>query len=308
MAGRLARPGEQPRQGFIKRFDPRFWTVNFPRPMMAAVTTTAPDALVVDAVFYRQDDLAGLIWESEDRFDHPLLSYERSQDFRRCVLRFRWQSTGVMALDQVNGPTLTIEGRDAEGAPRSWYVRLWNYAVGSPTDAVVTLDFATLDGGFLLPGEADPVFAGDIDRLFVSLVAPGYTGADAALEAAVEGRVTLSDIACDGSGSVLAIGDAMVPAHSLRIATGYDDCYNQTPARVLRTALHLGYRGALNHYVGMSHYFRLEPASGGYYVSLAGGVLNAPCAAWHAAFLAEAKTLGFAPILSLSYELFDQHC
>ena len=35
----------------IKRFDPRFWSVNFPRPMMAALTTTAPDALRIDAVF-----------------------------------------------------------------------------------------------------------------------------------------------------------------------------------------------------------------------------------------------------------------
>ena len=37
---------------WIHRFDPRFWTVNFPRPMMAAVTTIAADALRVDAVFY----------------------------------------------------------------------------------------------------------------------------------------------------------------------------------------------------------------------------------------------------------------
>ena len=31
----------------ISRFDPRFWTVNFPRPMMAAVTTTGPQAMRV---------------------------------------------------------------------------------------------------------------------------------------------------------------------------------------------------------------------------------------------------------------------
>ena len=67
----------------ISRFDPRFWTVNFPRPMMASVVTTAPDALRVDAVFYRQDDLAGLIWEAEDRHDHPLLRYETDARFSR---------------------------------------------------------------------------------------------------------------------------------------------------------------------------------------------------------------------------------
>ncbi len=295
-------------EGVLSRFDPRFWTVNFPRPMMASVTSVSHDALRVDAVFYRADDLCGLIWEAEDRWDHPLLAYATSRDFRRCRLSFRWRSAGVLALDAVNGPVLTIEGRDAAGEARAWYVRLWNYAAGTPEDAVVTIDFASLDGGFLLPGEADPVFAGDVDRMFVSLVPEGFTGADAALAGPAEGWVELSEIACAGSGSVLAIGDVVVPEHGLSIANGYDDCYHLTPARVLRNALQLGYRGDILHYVGMSHYFRLEPSGGGYYASLAGGALNAPCAAWHADFAARARALGYGVIWSLSYELLDQHC
>ena len=43
------RAGRGGRAGLVKRFDPRFWTVNFPRPMMASVVTTAPDALRVEA-------------------------------------------------------------------------------------------------------------------------------------------------------------------------------------------------------------------------------------------------------------------
>ena len=304
----LAKPGDALQSGFVKRFDPRFWTVDFPRPMMAAVATTGPQSLRVDTVFYKANDLAGLIWEAEDRFDHPLLAYETSRDFRGCVLKFRWQSSGVMALDAINGPTLTIEGRDASGNPRSWYVRLWNYAKGTTTNAAITLDFDTLSGGFLLPSEGDPVWAGDIDRLFISLVPPGFTNSDGPLPAAVEGWVTLGEMTCDGPGSVLAIGDVIVPPHGLSIATGYDDCYNQTPARLLRNALQLGYRGSLNHYVGMSHYFRLEALYGGYYVSLAGGALNAPCAAWHRDFAERSKALGYRLIVSLSYELFDAHC
>ena len=62
--------------------DPRFWTVNFPRPAMAAVTTVAADALRVDAAFYRAGDLVGLIWEADDRHDHPLLAYETSSMHR----------------------------------------------------------------------------------------------------------------------------------------------------------------------------------------------------------------------------------
>ncbi len=305
MAHWLATPGDAKAFGHVKRFDPRFWTVDFARPMMASVVTIAPDALRVDATFYTRGDLAGLIWEAEDRWDHPLLRYATSRDFRRCVLRFRWRSGGVRALDEVNGPTLTIEGRDADGAPRSWYVRLWNHAQGTPEDAQLVLDFGALAGGW--SGD-DPVWAGDIDRMFVSLAGADYDGSAAALPAAQEGWAELSGISCDGSGSVLSIGEVVVPEHRLRIATGYDDHYHLAPARVLRNCLQLGYRGPINHYVGMSHYFRLEPQGGGFYVSLAGGVLNAPCAAWHRDFAERADALGYGLILSLSYELLDAHC
>lgn len=296
--------------GFVSRFDPAYWSVDFPRPMMASVVTTAPDALRVDAVFLRQNDLAGLIWASADTHDHPLLRYETRRDYRDCRLRFRWRSSGVLPLDAINGPVLTIEGRDASGIARAWYVRLWNYATGTPQDAQVTLDFAQLVGGFTLPEEADPVWAGDVERMFVSLVAPGYADADAdmPLPAAVEGWAELSGIACDGPGSVLAIGDAVVPEHGLGIANGYDDTYHLTPQRVLRNMVQLGYRGDILHYVGMSHYFRLEALGGGYYVSLGASALNVACAAWHRDFAARARALGFGVIWSLSYELLDQHC
>lgn len=308
MGHSLAKPDDAFRTGFVKRFDPRFWTVDFPRPMMASVITTGPKSLRVDTVFYKRNDLAGLIWEAEDRFDHPLLAYETSRDFRGCVLNFRWQSSGLMPLDAVNGPTLTIEGRDASGNPRGWYVRLWNYAKGTATDAQIVLDFDALSGGFLLPSEADPVWPGDIDRMFISIVPQGFDNVDTPLPAAVEGHVILSGIACNGPGSILQIGEVVVPPHGFSIATGYDDAYNQTPARILRNMFQLGYRESLDHYVGMSHYFRLEALYGGYYISLAGGTLNAPCAAWHADFAARSKALGYRLIVSLSYELFDAHC
>lgn len=286
----------------ISRFDPRFWTVDFPRPMMAAATTTATDALRVDCIFYRRDDLAGLIWDAVDRHDHPLLAYETARDFRQCRLSFRWRSAGIKQLDEDHGPVLTIEGRDEAGAAHAWYVRLWNYATGTPEDAVVTLDFANLVGGHLLPDEAEPVWAGDIDRMFISLVAPEYDESDRLLGAAATGWAELTGVRCDGPGSVLAIGDAVLPEHSLCIAGGYDDSYHLTPARLLRNALHLGYRGTILHYVGMSHYFRLD---GNLKVT---GVLNPACAAWHEAFAQEARALGYDLIWSLSYELFNAHC
>jgi uncharacterized protein (TIGR02217 family) len=296
------------RKGWLKRFDPRFWTVDFARPMMASVRSDAPGALRVETVFYRKQDLAGLIWESEDRWDHPLLAYETKRDFRHTQLTFRWRSGGVKPLDALHGPTLTIEGCDAAGEPRAWYVRLWNYAVGTPEDAVVSLDFDALDGGFTLPGESDPVWAGDIDRMFISLVPPGYDGGEGLLGAPAAGWAEMSAIACSGSGSVLAVGDAVMPEHALGIASGYDDSYHLTPARLVRQIVQLGYRGDVVHYAGMSHYMRLEAAGGGFYASLAGGVLNVPCAAWHSGFAAECRDAGLGVIWSLSYELFDAYC
>ena len=303
----LARKRSGQQSDHIQRFDPRFWTVNFPRPMMASVVTTAADALRVECSFHHEGELAGLIWESEDTLDHPLLAYETRSDYAHCVLRFRWRSGGVLALDVPHGPTLTIEGRDAEGRKRAWYVRLWNYASGSPTDAQIELRFSELESGFSLPGEA--IHPHDIERMFISLAPQGYVeGSEAVLPTRVDGWAEMSAIGCEGAGAMLAIGDVLIPAHGEQIATAYDDSFNQTPARLLRSAEGLGYRGRIVHYVGMSHYFRLEPLGGGHYVSLAGGVLNEPCAAWHRSFAEQAKIRDFDVIWSLSYELFDAHC
>ena len=303
----LARKPSGQQSDHIQRFDPRFWTVNFPRPMMASVVTTAADALRVECSFHHEGELAGLIWESEDTLDHPLLAYETRSDYAHCVLRFRWRSGAVLALDVPHGPTLTIEGRDAEGRKRAWYVRLWNYASGSPTDAQIELRFSELASGFSLPGEA--IHPHDIERMFISLAPQGYVeGSEAVLPARVDGWAEMSAIRCEGAGAMLAIGDVLIPAHGEQIATAYDDSFNQTPARLLRSAEGLGYRGRIVHYVGMSHYFRLEPLGGGHYVSLAGGVLNEPCAAWHRSFAEQAKIRDFDVIWSLSYELFDAHC
>jgi uncharacterized protein (TIGR02217 family) len=304
----LCRAARDQAKSHIQRFDPRFWTVNFPRPMMASVVTPAPDALRVDLQFHDRDALAGLIWDSEDSFDHPLLAYATDRDYRRTILSFRWRSSGIKPLDAVHGPTLTIEGRDAAGIPRSWYVRLWNYASGTPEDARISLPFSALAGGFTLPEEAEPVHPADIDRMFISLVPPVYDETPGPLASPADGWVELTEIACDGARSILEIGDVLVPPHGLAMATAYDDSFNLAPARIVRNIIGLGYRGSINHYVGMSHYFSLARAGDDLLVTTAGGAINPPCAAWHRHLAQEAKRWGLRPIVSLSYELFDAHC
>jgi hypothetical protein len=291
----------------VQRFDPRLWTINFPRPMMASVVSIAADALRVTLNPTHRDQIAGLIWESADRHSHPILSYDTARDYRDCTLSFRWKSGGVRALDAVNGPVLTIEGRDADGALKSWYVRLWNYATGSPNDCHITLPFGDLNGGFLLPEQGDPVFAGDIDRMFIALSAADFDDGPDAIGAATahpDGWAELSDIRCTGEGAMLPIGDALAPCHGLSIATGYDDLYHQTPARIIDQIAACGYTGSLVHYVGMSHFMRLSTDGK---VATSGDPLNTASAAWHADLFARAKAAGLSPIASLSYELFAQY-
>jgi uncharacterized protein (TIGR02217 family) len=306
MAFWLASKREGQDSDWIQRFDPRFWTVNFPRPMVATIVSTAPDALRVEASFLRKGDLGGLIWESLDRLDHPLLAYRTDRNYAHTSISFRWRSGGVLPLNAVYGPTLTIEGRDESGAARTWYVRLWNYAQGTGENATVTLRFSDLESGFSLPGER--IWPGDIDRMFISFAPPGYDGSADPLPAEAEGWIEISGIAVDGARAMLEIGDVMVPPHGLAIATGYDDQGVQTPARLLRNIRQLGYRGSVVHYVGMSHYFRLEAQGGAYLAGSTADPLDTPSRAWHSAFFAECMRLGFSPVASLSYELLAQHC
>jgi len=309
MAFWLARERDGQQSDFIQRFDPRFWTIDFPRPMMASVVTTGADSLRVDLEFHRSNELAGLIWDSTDRFDHPLLAYNTDLNYSRTTLSFRWRSSGVIRLDQSHGPTLTIEGTDASGASRSWYVRLWNYATGTPEDAVVTLPFSKLAGGWVLDQSAHPVNPRSIERMFISIAPPGHDPANAGLLSnPVIGSVELTGINCSGDRPMLTIGEILLPPHDLQMCTAFDDSYNLTPLRLLRGMRGLGYRGAITHYVGMSHYYRLTKGDGGTLIAGQAEPLCAPAEAWHRSFLGECRKLGYQPIISLSFELFAEHC
>ena len=290
----------------VKRFDPLHWAVDFPRGTIASIVTSSDGhGLSVTAEFLRRGDLVGLIWESEDTHSHAAHARETVRDYSRCKVSFRWQSAGVMPLDAVNGPTLTIEGKDDSGADRAWYVRLANFAEGSATDALITLDFDALDGGFSLPVDADRVNPRAIERMFISIVPPDYVQGSVALRGVpAQASVTISGIKCDGSGSVLTVRDAVVPEHGLRIATGYDDMYHLPPERIVQAIERLGYRKLINHYVGMSHYFALDGAG----MVDALRTLNDAALAWHRKFARAAKARGYDVIWSISYEILDMFC
>jgi uncharacterized protein (TIGR02217 family) len=290
------------RTAWAKRFRPTLWTVDFPRPMMAAVHVPEPDVLRLELDFLTRSDLVGLIWTSEDRWSHPLLAYETDRDFRGCTLSFDYVAgAGVMPLDAVNGAVLTIEGRQADGVATTWYVRIWNYASGSPMQARVMLPMGQLRAGFGLGGE--PVYVGDVDRIFLSFVPAEFDGSATALQSAVATHVELRNWLVTGPRSTLRVGDAFLPEHGVRICSGYDDSYNQTPERLVEQWEALGYRTLVNHYVGMSHYYALAAVPGGRFEVASG--LCGSALAWHRSLLRAAARAGYEVILSLSFELFD---
>jgi uncharacterized protein (TIGR02217 family) len=171
------------------------------------------------------------------------------------------------------------------------------------------LPFSALEGGFALPADSDPIWPGDIARMFISLAPPGYDAASTEpLSGGAQGWVELSDIRCTGARAMLEIGDVAMAPTGLAIATGFDDEGVQTPARLLRNIRQLGYRGSVIHYVGMSHYFGLSASEDGFLAGATADPLNGPTRAWHAAFFAECASLGYRPVASLSYEVLAQHC
>src|SRR5690606_22631191 len=191
--GGLVRWSPTARPGSLRRFDARYWSVDFTidPPVAAAVVSEGADKLTVKAIARQDRDFVGLIWESEDRWSHPLHRYEAQPSYRNIRLRFRWRgSPESKALDGDDGPVLTLE---PHGGPAQ-YLRLWNHRVlpnpnaadDDPRDQVIEITFDEgLLTGFTPPDpkdpEVDPVALNaarapldQIERLYFSIIPQEY--------------------------------------------------------------------------------------------------------------------------------------
>src|SRR5690625_314625 len=334
--GGLIRWAPTARPGSLRRFDARYWSVDFTidPPVAAAVVSDGPDKLTVQAIARQDRDFVGLIWESEDRWSHPLHRYEAQPSYRNVRLRFRWRgSPESKALDGEDGPVLTLE---PHGGP-AHYLRLWNHRVlpnpnaadDDPRDQVIEIVFdESLITGFNPPDPSDPDVDPEvlnaarapldqIERLYFSIIPQGYVDDEdhvpQPLPAPVDFWVSLEDIVCEQvtpDGVIdLARGTANEPLHALRRTDGYDNAYHLTPARVVAQAMQLGYREEWVLYMGISHFHNLapEPATDGWVVDPAAPGLKEPAAAWLAAFCAELSRTGFELWLSISFEVLASY-
>lgn len=181
------------RRDIAQRFDARFWTLTNSATMTASLTNVGNDEVNVSGTFTKKDDLAGIIWESTN--------FNNNKDYRGLTLAFDYEGTNIPALDSTHGSTLTIEGRDEADAPVTYYVRLTNY-VTSTTGGVshIELDFDTIMGGWT---PTVPVFAGDIDRMYLSFVPADYDGSNTTFTTPQDASVSISNITVTGSVSTI---------------------------------------------------------------------------------------------------------
>lgn len=283
----------------IRRFEPAYWTVDFPISMMATVVTIGPNSLHVEALFRFDGDLMGLIWETEDRDDAGTFAYPRRKDYRGVVLEFDWASAGIRPLDLLNAPSLVVETY----AGPIHNVRLWNYkTAGTPEACHIRLDFDEVKSGFAadvaVPWE-------DIKRIYISLVPVGYVEGGATHLGETAAQLDLSNIAVTGAGAMLPIRTTPIDAHELRMADGFDNAYPFTPERLVEQVYALGYRDRYVLYLGISklHSLSWDAGEARYIVDPAKPKLNAPTEQWLADFAARLNAKGIVLIISVSFEI-----
>ncbi len=291
----------------IRRFEPSHWLVDFPLSMMATLVTAGPNALTVHALFRREGDLMGLIWETEDRRDAGTFAYPRRKDYRGTVLEFDWVSTGIRALDLTQGPTLAVE----TFAGATHQVRLWNYATsGTPTNCHIRLELSAVLGGFDVSGDlGEAIDWSDVKRLFISLIPPGYVEDSATQIGEAGGRLELTNIAVTGPGSTLPVRTAPLPAHDLKMTDGFDNAYPFAPERLVEQVHRLGYRDFYVLYLGISKFHALSwnAGEGRYVVDPGKPALNAPTVAWLTDFFARLHAKGYTVIVSVSFEILGEY-
>lgn len=315
-------PKKADADGTIRRFEPAYWTVDFPISMMATAVTTGVNALRVKLAFRLEGDLAGLIWHTEDRKDAGTFAYPRRRDYRGCTLAFDWVSSGIRTPDLFNGAALVIETFDApdlSGVDPStvggtvegvYYVNIWDYKTSGstadnfscaiPFDTVV----ATPHGG------GDPVTAPvtNIRRLYFSLPPSAYVQGSTTQIGETAGQLDLTNIAVTGANSTLPIRTAPLDAHALRMTDGYDNAYPFTPERLVGQVHNLGYRGPYVLYMGISKFHSLVwDVDEARYVVDPTTPLNAPTIQWLTDFFERLDGAGYTIIVSVSFEILGMY-
>ena len=289
----------------LARFTPAYWAVNFGPTAAASVVTTNSTSILVTCNFRMYDDLIGLYWYSTDTYSHGQYLYATNNDYSTATLDFDFVLSGtIRALDQLNAPTLTVTHTVASGLPQD-FVRLSTYVTSGTMQAGhITLDFASVMGGF---DSDEPIDWTTVDNLQISIVTTVYDPANSGpLPTPLVGTVALNNIAV--TGPTLAQNSNTYTQHSLRMTDGYDDSYPQTPTRFVQQMWNLGYRSWYSIYMGISHYHDLvwDAGESRLVVNPSGSIINDATTAWFTSLFIELFAFGYTTVVvSVSFEIVD---
>lgn len=288
----------------VAAFTPKYWTINGPISQSFCIVTSG-DIATVHYTSRKHNDLCGLIWSTKDEHDHEGLAYETKVNLNGVKFKFKLSLSGsVPTLISDKSPTLTITSNDGTIS----YVRLANYALEqSEFEGVYEIDFSTVKVGF---SPTTAIDVSDIKTIMIGLISSEFNDAlDTALAVNLESTLSLQLLEPSSGHTMLALNKLTVPEHNIKMCTAYDDTFNISPERILYNTYMLGYRGYVDHYVGMSHYYqKIWNTAEFRFRIVEDGSLNIPCHKWHESYFALAKSYGFETIVSLSFELYSESC
>ncbi|ATW58197.1 hypothetical protein HOS47_gp38 [Pseudomonas phage uligo] len=320
----------------VPMFDGRLWFAIFQRPTKVCIRNSLDNGFTMTTKIFNNTHIAQAVFNIDGNEYLPrhnkLKCYvtPEERDFRGYKMSFTLNMTPG-AYRNANlpfGTTITLT--DANG--KEWYVRLWNYTneeTSTPDKLDVTIDFDNLYTGFSdIDDFREKVPVDNLVRLSLNVVDKdyyaigGYDAEDIAIEDLPElpiklpslADVVVSNISCtrksDGAVKTHARGKPMNADGSpyqtdLGIATSFDDIANTSPRRVVEDMYRLGYRGVINHYMGISNYPRLVFKEDTQQFQLDSETcLDEVVKLWHEDFLQQCIRMDFQCILAVSMEVF----
>lgn len=300
----------------VTRFPADCWTVDGNRSMSFCIIGESEDGFEVHWTSRRKNDFAAAIWFSEDQNMHPYLSYETLKDYSNCTLSFSIDLTGAVPAidDEQLGLVMTVITVNSFGQEVPYYLRLANFAdtnTLTATHADISIEWNEARSGFY----ADTNFPkSNIKRIFIGCLTNGFDGDSSDPLASPESAVMIvSNMTCTGIANTFARRSMAVPQHTIGMCTSYDDSYNVNPYRIIKNCYMLGYRGQVNHYCGMSHYYdqKWDESQLRFVVTKVEdkptyNLINKESTLWHQYMAKACKKMYMLPIFSVSYEMFSE--
>lgn len=222
----------------LQRLDCRYWSVDFRIGSVATITASSAHDLEVNCDLRSNRDLVGVIWNSVDKYGHPLFRYETDRDFTGMVWgfvanpidKYNFNMT-LTTYDgtpyvyrvfpyKVSGSNLVVDVTDeaTQGAgPGLTFVTtsVFPSGVTVPTGySIFVVDFSHLKLLYDYSGASIPVT--QIDNIFLSLVSPGYgIGATATLQSVTATDVTAWQINGVSPNLRLTAGDVITISYAV---------------------------------------------------------------------------------------------